>query len=131
MPLLDPSECALQGFGFKAYKPGSLQHSNVCWCDGSNEPAYEELSPIPESTRVLFIAGAQKAGTTWLFNALETHPTFVGASHAYKCDAKLLAPAAAVCLRVSVAACYHRQVQGAATLVQAGAGALEQGAPLF
>lgn len=78
--------CALQDFGFKTYTPGSLQHSDVDWCEGSHEPSEEELRSIPESTKVLFIAGAQKAGTTWLFNALDKHPTFVGASHAYKCD---------------------------------------------
>ena len=86
----------LQGFGFKAYTPGSLQHSNVAWCEGSNEPSADELPSIPESTRVLFIAGAQKAGTTWLFNALDAHPNFVGASHAYKCAA---APCMHACMQ--------------------------------
>jgi hypothetical protein len=72
----------LQGFGFKAYTPGSLQHSHVVWCGGSNEP--ESLTSISQSTKVLFIAGAQHAGTKWLFDALDAHPTFVSALHAYK-----------------------------------------------
>lgn len=39
--------------------------------------------PIDQRRRILFILGAQKAGTTYLFNALTKHPAFVGASHAF------------------------------------------------
>lgn len=76
----------LQGFGYKLYPPGSLNYEDVSWCKGSSEPAASELEPIPSEHKVLFVMGAQKAGTTWLFNALNTHPSFVGAEHGYMCD---------------------------------------------
>lgn len=42
-------------------------------------------SPIDSRRRILFILGAQKGGTTYLFNALTKHPAFVGADHAFGC----------------------------------------------
>jgi hypothetical protein len=50
-------------------------------------PALEKsLGPAMDSRRrILFILGAQKAGTTFLFNALTKHPAFVGADHAFGC----------------------------------------------
>ena len=41
--------------------------------------------PIDSRRRILFILGAQKGGTTYLFNALTKHPAFVGADHAFGC----------------------------------------------
>jgi hypothetical protein len=39
--------------------------------------------PLDPRRRMLFILGAQKGGTTYLFNALTRHPAFVGAAHAF------------------------------------------------
>jgi hypothetical protein len=55
------------------------------WCKGSNEPSGSALEAIPSEHKMLFVMGAQKAGTTWLFNALDAHPSFLGADHSYKC----------------------------------------------
>jgi hypothetical protein len=74
-----------QGLGFKLYQPGSLEHAHVTWCAGSREPAADAIRPIPSEHKALFLMGAQKAGTTWLFNALNAHPAFIGADHAYLC----------------------------------------------
>lgn len=50
-------------------------------------PALEHSlgSPIDSRRTILFILGAQKGGTTYLFNALTKHPAFVGADHAFGC----------------------------------------------
>ena len=75
----------MQGFAFKLYPPGSMGYSDVSFCQGSNEPDVSTLRAIPSETKVLFVMGAQKAGTTWLFNALEAHSSFIGADHSYMC----------------------------------------------
>lgn len=75
--------CGLQEFGFKLYNPATLTYSDVRWCPGSQEPAADELRPLPEAYKVLFVLGAQKAGTTWFYNALQTHPAFVGPERGY------------------------------------------------
>ena len=41
--------------------------------------------PMDPKRNVLFIIGTQKGGTTYLFNALTKHPSFVGADHAFAC----------------------------------------------
>jgi hypothetical protein len=43
--------------------------------------------PMDVRRNVLFIIGTQKGGTTFLFNALKKHPSFIGADHAYGCAA--------------------------------------------
>ena len=37
---------------------------------------------VPEKTKMLFILGAQKAGTTFLYSLLDDHPGFIGG----RCD---------------------------------------------
>ena len=75
----------MQAFGFRLYAPGSLTHADVQWCPGSAEPPASQLQPIPTGYKALFILGSQKAGTTWLYNALQQHPAFVAPKHGYKC----------------------------------------------
>eukprot|EP00892_Ulva_mutabilis_P000115 jgi/Ulvmu1/10103/UM006_0053.1 len=59
--------------------PGSMTFEDVQWCPGSLE---EPQQPVDPSYRALFVVGAQKAGTTWLSQALSTHPSIVyGISH--------------------------------------------------
>ena len=40
---------------------------------------------VPKATNVLFILGAQKAGTTYLFNLLDSHPGFIGPRYDINC----------------------------------------------
>lgn len=47
------------------------------------EVARERNEPFHPKRRALFVLGAQKCGTTFLFSALSKHPAFIGASHAY------------------------------------------------
>jgi hypothetical protein len=66
---------------FKQEVPESLSiHSRDRMC-----PSLEKSlgTPIDSHRRILFILGAQKAGTTYLFNALTKHPSFVGAAHTF------------------------------------------------
>jgi hypothetical protein len=50
-------------------------------------PAMEHTpgKPMDARRKILFIIGAQKGGTTYVFNSLVKHSSFVGAEHAYGC----------------------------------------------
>lgn len=66
-------------------KPASLTYKDMPWCPGVPEPPEENMVPIDRRFNHLIILGAQKAGTTWLFDALQEHPWFHGAVHGYRC----------------------------------------------
>lgn len=79
----------MQPYAFQLLEPGSLTYAdNIRWCPGLPQPSPEaqQLRPLDPRFNFLLILGAQKAGTTWLFDALATHPLFVGATHGYRCD---------------------------------------------
>ena len=67
------------------HPPGSLSYDDVRWCAPAREPPAEALIPFHPGINVLMILGAQKAGTTWLFNALTQHPSLHGADFGYMC----------------------------------------------
>eukprot|EP00892_Ulva_mutabilis_P012431 jgi/Ulvmu1/9560/UM053_0049.1 len=73
-----------QGYSFKMLEPGSLSYKDMPWCPGVPEPTEAELAPIDRRFNSLIILGAQKAGTTWLFDALDSHPHFHGAHHGFR-----------------------------------------------
>lgn len=52
-----------------------LEHSDVEFCPHTPEP--DTLERVPEKFKYLMVIGSQKAGTTWLYNALEKHPAFI------------------------------------------------------
>lgn len=43
------------------------------------------VQPVDSRLKFLLVLGARKAGTTWLYDALTTHPLFVGAEHGFRC----------------------------------------------
>jgi len=59
-------------------KSVARRHGQIC--AATREEAYETFD---HRRRVLFVLGAQKGGSTWLFNALTRSPHFVGALHTY------------------------------------------------
>lgn len=62
--------------------PGEKTFQDMEWCPGSLEPEVEEVPPIDPAYRMLFVIGAQKAGTTWLAHNVARHPSVVyGQSH--------------------------------------------------
>lgn len=75
----------VQGYSFKMLKPASLSYKDMPWCPGVPEPEQDKLFPIDHRFNPLIILGAQKAGTTWLFDALQSHPSFHGAVHGFRC----------------------------------------------
>ena len=79
----------LQAFAFQFLRPASLSYQDhLRWgCPGLVQPPPNApaLAPLDARFNFLLILGAQKAGTTWLFDALATHPLFVGATHGYRC----------------------------------------------
>lgn len=74
----------IQGHPFKVQNVGSLTYADRPQCPGVLEPQPEQLLPVDPRFKFLMIIGAQKAGTTWLFDALDTHPLFSGAQHGYR-----------------------------------------------
>lgn len=74
----------IQGHPFKVHKLASLTYSDLPQCPGIPDVQAEQLVPVDPSLHFLMILGAQKAGTTWLFDALDTHPLFNGAQHGYR-----------------------------------------------
>ena len=88
--LLASSWLFVQAFAFQVPTAPDLLHSSLVPCATRAEPPLPGIgnateTAVPADLRMLFIIGAQKGGTTWLFNALTTHPAFVGASRAYRC----------------------------------------------
>lgn len=82
----------MQDYSFQMLEPGSGSYeSNSRWCPGLEQPSAkaQSMRPLDGRFNFLLILGAQKAGTTWLFDALDTHPLFVGATHGYRCFADL------------------------------------------
>ena len=75
----------LQGYSFKMLRPASLTYEDMPWCPGVPEPSAKDIQPIDQRFNSLIILGAQKAGTTWLFDALHSHPDFHGADHGFRC----------------------------------------------
>lgn len=75
----------VQGYTFTMLKPASLSYKDMPWCPGVPEPEEHTLVPVDVHFNHLIILGAQKAGTTWLFDALDTHPRFHGATHGFRC----------------------------------------------
>eukprot|EP00892_Ulva_mutabilis_P011466 jgi/Ulvmu1/8692/UM047_0032.1 len=73
-----------QGYPFKIHPPGSLSYVNHTQCPGVLDGLPEDLPAVGSHLNFLLILGAQKAGTTWLFDALDTHPRFNGAQHGYR-----------------------------------------------
>lgn len=69
---------------FKMYQAASLELSDLPPCPGIPDVQAEQMVPLDKSLNFLMILGAQKAGTTWLFDALDTHPFFTGAEHGYR-----------------------------------------------
>ena len=67
-------------------KPGERTYADVDWCEGSLEPSADAVQPIDPAYRALFVVGAQKAGTTWLHNALATHPAMVQGETRIACE---------------------------------------------
>jgi hypothetical protein len=68
----------LQAYAFKpTEEPGTKLYADMDWCPGSHEPSESDIEPVDSKLRFLFVIGAQKAGTTWLFRALEKHPSLV------------------------------------------------------
>ena len=83
----------MQDYSFQLLEPGSgTYESNGRWCPGLEQPPSkaQSMRPLDGRFNFLLILGAQKAGTTWLFDALDTHPLFVGATHGYRCVADML-----------------------------------------
>lgn len=72
----------MQDYAFKMHAPASLSDRSMNWCHGVPEL---RLRPIDSCLNFLLVLGVQKAGTTWLFDALATHPLFSGAEHGYRC----------------------------------------------
>lgn len=75
---------------FKLLPPGSMSYGDVAWCPAAHEPDAAELVPFHPGVNVLMVLGAQKAGTTWLFNAMTQHPSVHGAEVGYMCAASPL-----------------------------------------
>lgn len=75
---------AMQEYAFKMIAPNSLTIQEAGSCPGLHPVPPVNLKPLDQRFNFLLILGAQKAGTTWLFDALATHPLFVGAHHGYK-----------------------------------------------
>ena len=72
----------VQEYAFKAHATASLSHTSMNWCEGAPELRLRAVDP---RLSFLLVLGVQKAGTTWLFDALATHPLFSGAHHGYRC----------------------------------------------
>lgn len=70
----------MQKYTFKMHEPGSLLPEDMEYCSGMRKV---DLKPVDDKFRFLFILGAQKAGTTWLHQALRQHPIFTQADEAY------------------------------------------------
>jgi hypothetical protein len=71
---------------------------------------------VSQEHSVLFILGAQKGGTTWLFNALDTHPSFVGADHAYRSCSVACTPSTPGLLWAATVYCVWQPAIGSASL---------------
>lgn len=71
-------------FSFKVYEPGTLTYEDGDAC--FNNTSVTELEPLPEKYKVLMIIGAQKAGTTWVWQALMENSRFVGAKEYDSCS---------------------------------------------
>eukprot|EP00892_Ulva_mutabilis_P012326 jgi/Ulvmu1/9466/UM052_0034.1 len=56
-----------------------LTHSDMQFCPNIPEPQTDELYRVPDKVNVLMVIGTQKTGTTWLFEALQQHPSFIAA----------------------------------------------------
>jgi hypothetical protein len=76
-------EC-MQLYSFKMLPPNSMGYEDMKLCPGLRK---QDLKPVDERYKFLFILGAQKAGTTWLHSALERHPIFIQADSGYMCVA--------------------------------------------
>lgn len=63
---------------FKIYPPGSQTHETVGDCGWGEFDALPRRQKVPENIPVLLVIGQQKAGTTWLYEALDTHPAVLG-----------------------------------------------------
>jgi hypothetical protein len=77
----------MQTYGFRRPYWPLISHSDVVTssCAMRPEDPLTNVTPVPQDHKFLFIIGAQKGGSTWLFNALATHPAFLGPSHAFGC----------------------------------------------
>eukprot|EP00892_Ulva_mutabilis_P012512 jgi/Ulvmu1/9633/UM054_0065.1 len=74
----DPADSAEHAFPFRLPREaGSWTYADMAWCPGSQEPPADAVPTVDARLRMLMIIGAQKAGTTWLHHALETHSRMV------------------------------------------------------
>ena len=83
IPLLEAAKVNFTHLAFQEAPIASLlytdpQHS----CLNSLNDQLSLRWKVPETTKTLFILGAQKAGTTFLYSLLNRHPGFIGA----RCD---------------------------------------------
>jgi hypothetical protein len=72
----------MQDYVFKVHATASMTDRSMDWCQGAPEL---RLRTIDSRFNFLLVLGAQKAGTTWLFDALSKHPLFSAAEHGYRC----------------------------------------------
>lgn len=69
-------------YAFKVNEPNSMTFDDMEWCPNTRVP---DIKPVDDRLQFLFLLGVQKSGTTWLHNALTTHPLFVDAERAFGC----------------------------------------------
>lgn len=82
---MDFAKCVQEHFAFPVPAQPSRHLSDLPVCISRPEQLHEAGDAVvPPSQPVLFIIGAQKSGTTWLYNALTTHPAMIGALRAPK-----------------------------------------------
>lgn len=88
------------------HQVGKLTYDDRPQCPGVPDVQPEQLPPVDPRVNFLMILGAQKAGTTWLFDALDTHPLFNGANHGFR-SALSERMAAVVHVMCTFACCLH------------------------
>ena len=86
IPLLEAAKVNLTHLAFQEAPIASRsymdpQHS----CLNSLNDQLSLKWKVPETTKTLFILGAQKAATTFLFGLLNAHPGFIGARYDERC----------------------------------------------
>ena len=72
-----PAERGDAGYAFKVYEPGSLTFRDIDDCGWGEFDLLAERESIPEDMPMLLVVGQQKAGTTWLYDALKTHLSLI------------------------------------------------------
>lgn len=73
--------CSVQDYVFKMYVLGSLSHTDMEFFCGVRETQLDRIDP---NLDFLLVIRAQKAGTTWLGQALFKHPLFAKIDHSYR-----------------------------------------------